>query len=107
MIEAAKLGRVSTHSAVAEARRGATQAKQFEALRNWNPDSQPKWLSEAVFRSQIQPLLLRIEVPRIAKSIDVSLPYAASIRRGDRLPHPRHWKNLAHLIGLSQPRNPL
>jgi len=107
MIEAAKLGRVNTHNAVAEARRGATQAKQRRALRNWNPGSQPEWLSETVFRTQIQPLLSRIEVPRIAKSIDVSHPYATSIRRGDRLPHPRHWQNLANLTGISQPPNPL
>jgi hypothetical protein len=101
-IEAAKLGRVNTHSAIAEARRGATQAKQRRALRNRNPDAQPKWLDEAVFRSKIQPLLSRIEVPRIAKSIDVSFPYANSIRRGDRRPHPRHWLNLAILTGVTK-----
>jgi len=101
MIEAAKLGRVNTHSAIAEARRGETQAKQRRALHDWNPDSQPQWLSEAVFRNQIQPLLSRIEVPRIAKSIQVSHPYATAIRRGDRLPHPRHWRNLANLTGVT------
>jgi CRISPR-associated endonuclease Cas1 len=107
MIEAAKLGRVSTHRAIAEARRGATQAKQRRALRDWNPDSHPKWLSEAVFRNEIQPLLSRIEVPRIAESIHVSYPYATSIRRGDRLPHPRHWQNLANLTGTFRPPNTL
>jgi hypothetical protein len=101
MIAAAKLGRANTHSAIAEARRGTTQTKQRRALRDWNPDAHPNWLSEAVFRTQIQPLLSRIEVPRIAKSIDVSLPYATSIRRGDRLPHPRHWQNLANLTGVA------
>ena len=106
MIEAAKLGRANTHSAVAEARRGATQAKQRRASRDWDPTSQPGWLSEAVFRSHIQPLLSRIEVSRIAKSIDVSLPYATSIRRGDRLPHPRHWQNLANLTGICRPPDP-
>jgi CRISPR-associated endonuclease Cas1 len=107
MIEAAKLGRANTHSAVAEARRGATQAKQHRALRDWNRDSQPQWLSEAIFRSQIQPLLSPIEVSRIAKAIDVSHPYATSIRRGDRLPHPRHWQNLANLTGVSRLSIPL
>jgi CRISPR-associated endonuclease Cas1 len=107
MIEAAKLGRVNTHSVIAEARRGDTQAKQHRALRDWNPNSQPDWLSESVFRSQIQPLLSRIEVPRIAESINVSHPYATSIRRGDRLPHPRHWQNLANLVEVYQPSNPL
>ena len=103
MIEAAKLGRVNTHSAAAEARRGATQAKQHRALREWNPDSQPGWLTETVFRSQIQPLLSRIGVSRIAETIEVSHPYATSIRRGDRLPHPRHWQDLANLTEFTQP----
>jgi hypothetical protein len=104
MIEAAKLGRVNTHSALAEARRGATQAKQRRALRNWNPDTPPEWLNETVFRNRVQPLLLRIEVSRIAEAIDVSHPYATSIRRGDRLPHPRHWQSLANLTGANRPR---
>ncbi len=106
MIEVAKLGRANTHSAIAQARRGASQSNQRRAERSWNPDSQPDWLTETVFRSQVQPLLSRIEVSRIAKSIDVSHPYATSIRRGDRLPHPRHWQNLAHLTGVFQPPNP-
>jgi hypothetical protein len=107
MIEVAKLGRAKSHSAIAEARRAATQSKQRRAERNWSPDSQPKWLTESFFRSQIQPLLASIEVSRVAKSIDVSHPYATSIRRGDRLPHPRHWQNLAKLTGVFQPPNRL
>jgi CRISPR-associated endonuclease Cas1 len=107
LLYAARLGRLKTHSPAAQARRRATHRKQNVALRSWNPDSRPKWLSEAVFRNQIQPLLARIEVPQIARSIDVSQPYATAIRRGDRLPHPRHWQNLANLAGVSRPPNPL
>ena len=93
LLIAAKLGRSKTHAPIAEARRGATQVKQRMAMRNWNPERQPRWLSEDVFRARIQPLLARIEVPLIAKTIDVSKPYATSIRRGERLPHPRHWEH--------------
>ncbi len=106
MVEIAKLGRVNTHSAIAETRRGRTQAKQHLALRNWNTDTQPKWLSEAVFRNEIQPLLSRIEVSRIAQAIDVSHPYATSIRRGDKRPHPRHWQRLAKLTGVNRIAEP-
>jgi CRISPR-associated endonuclease Cas1 len=98
---AAIVGRVKTHGPVAKARRSATQAKQRLALSNWNPDSQPKWLSKEVFRDRIRPLLAEIEVPRIAEAISVSKPYATSIRRGERLPHPRHWGNLAELVEFS------
>jgi CRISPR-associated endonuclease Cas1 len=103
LLIAAELGRIKTHAPAAEARRGATQAKQRMALRNWNAASHPEWLSEHVFRTRIRPLLAQIEVPTLAKSIDVSKPYATSIRRGERLPHPRHWLTLASLVGLKTP----
>jgi hypothetical protein len=35
--------------------------------------------------------------------MQVSHPYAAFIRSGRRSPHPRHWKALAGLVGLSNP----
>jgi hypothetical protein len=50
MLVQAKLGRIATHSAVAEARRAATHARQVEALRKWNPSELPKWLDEDVYR---------------------------------------------------------
>jgi hypothetical protein len=31
----------------------------------------------------------------------VSLAYAISIRKGLRIPHPRHWEALAKLTGVS------
>ena len=46
----AKLGRIATHSASAEARRSATQARQAQALRNWNPSNLPTWLDEDCYR---------------------------------------------------------
>jgi len=34
-------------------------------------------------------------------SIGVSEPYAADIRAGERVPHPRHWQTLAQLVGAA------
>ena len=39
-------------------------------------------------------------VKKIRVPIDVSHPYATLIKRGDRIPHPRHWDALAKLVGL-------
>ena len=44
LLQQAKLGRIATHSASAEARRSATQAKQAQALRKWNPSDLPDGL---------------------------------------------------------------
>jgi CRISPR-associated endonuclease Cas1 len=102
LLVAAQIGRSVTHSPKAQARRSVTQLKQSAGLRNWNPDSLPKWLDEKVYRDRVQPMLARIQVSQIAKAISVSKPYATSIRRGNRLPHPRHWLNLAILTGVTK-----
>jgi len=100
MLEKAKLGRIATHSPLAEARRTATHAKQVEALRRWNPAELPKWLDEDFYRTAILPRLSTLTAKAIRLAIDVSHPYATLIKRGERIPHPRHWLSLAELTGL-------
>jgi hypothetical protein len=46
LLQQAKLGRIATYSAIAEARRSATHTKHVEALRKWNPSDLPNWLDE-------------------------------------------------------------
>ena len=99
LLRQAKLGQIATHSAIAEARRAATQTKQAEALRNWNPSDLPKWLDEDFYRREILPRLSIFAVKKIRLAIDVSHPYATLIRRGVSIPHPRHWMPLAELTG--------
>jgi hypothetical protein len=56
-LKQAELGRIATHSPIAEARRSATQSRQAEALRAWNPSELPKWLDEDAYRREILPRL--------------------------------------------------
>lgn len=88
------------HSEIAEARRSATQAQQAEAQRRWDPSTLPKWLDEDFYRSEFLPRLSTFTVKTIRLAIDVSHPYATLIKRGDRMPHPRHWLELAKLAGI-------
>jgi hypothetical protein len=99
LLEQAKLGRIATHSANAEARRSATQARQAQALRNWHPSDLPTWLDEDCYRREILPRLSKFTVKKIRLTIDVSHPYATLIRREVSIPHPRHWLPLAELTG--------
>jgi CRISPR-associated endonuclease Cas1 len=98
----AKLGRIATHSASAEARRSATQVKQAQALRKWNPSDLPGWLDEDTYRRDILPLLSKFTVKSIRLTLGVSHPYATLIRRGLTIPHPRHWLPLADLAGYQK-----
>jgi hypothetical protein len=100
-LEAAKLGRIVTHSPTAEARRAATHMKQVEALKKWSPSDLPSWLDEEFYRREILLRLSEFTVKKIRAVVDVSHPYATLIKRGLRIPHPRHWSNLARLVGLS------
>jgi hypothetical protein len=97
--EAAKVGRLATHSPKAEARRADTQRRQAAALKAWNPKDKPEWLDEKKYRQSIQPSLVGIMVPIIMSAISVSEPYALRIRNGKCVPHPRHWLALAELTG--------
>jgi CRISPR-associated endonuclease Cas1 len=99
LLQQAKLGRIATHSAIAEARRSATQAKQAQALRKWNPSDLPRWLDEDTYRRDILPLLSKFTVKSIRLTLGVSHPYATLIRRGTTIPHRRHWLPLAELTG--------
>jgi hypothetical protein len=100
LLRQAKLRQIVTHSVVAEARRSATQAKQAQALRKWNPSELPKWLDEDSYRLEILPRLSGFTVKKIRQAIDVSHPYATLIKRGERIPHPRHWVTLSNLVGF-------
>jgi len=99
MLKKAKVGRIATHSPIAEARRAATHPKQVEALRRWNPSELPKWLDEDFYRVEILPRLSELTTRKIRMAIDVSHPYATRIKRGSKIPHPRHWLALADLAG--------
>jgi CRISPR-associated protein Cas1 len=107
LLRQAKLGQIATHSAIAEARRSATQVKQAAALRKWNPSELPKSLDEDYYRREILPRLSTFTIKAIRLAIDVSHPYATLIKRGDRIPHPRHWLPLSNLVGCRlNHRNP-
>jgi hypothetical protein len=99
LLRQAKLGRIATHSASAEARRAATHARHVEAVRKWNPSDLPEWLDEETYKREILTRLAQFTAKAIRLKLDVSHPYASLIKRGLKIPHPRHWMPLAQLAG--------
>lgn len=100
MIQAAKIGRLVSHTPEARAKQSATRRRHARACSEWAPSTQPAWLTENLFAKRIQPLLPKFSTSTIARSIGVSRGYAGRIRDGYR-PHPRHWCALAQLTGVS------
>jgi len=91
---------VAGHSPEARAKQAEKQRRHAAELRAWQPSDKPDWLTERVYREKIQPRLEGVTVPVIASALGVSQPYAAEIRAGRYLPHPRHWQALARLVGV-------
>jgi CRISPR-associated endonuclease Cas1 len=99
--EVARIGRAAAHSPEAQAKRAATQKINTQAVLDWDPSNQPNWLTQDFYKGTIQPILVSTPVSSITKHLKVSVGYADQIRKG-RVPHPRHWKALAELAGLSR-----
>jgi hypothetical protein len=100
LIEAAKLGRIATHTLEAETLRAKTQRRHAVSIAAWQPSDLPEWFNEEAYRTKIQPALAGMTVPAIATALGISQPYATDIRRGRRIPHPRHWLTMAKLGGV-------
>jgi hypothetical protein len=93
---------VIAHGPEARARQAEKQRQHNAAAKEWNPSNQPEWLTEEVYRENVQPRLAGIPVGVIASALDVSQPYATHIRKGTYVPHPRHWPALAKLVGINE-----
>jgi CRISPR-associated endonuclease Cas1 len=99
MVEIAQRGRAAfLNSEKSRARLAASQKRQNAARRGWLPSSLPAWLTQSVYRGKILPRLAEITVPTLAKTMNVTEPYAAEVRKGRHVPHPMHWQALAKLV---------
>ena len=102
MIDAAKFGRLVSHTPEARAKQSATRGRHARACLNWDASTQPVWLTAEFYTQQIQPLLAKLSTSAIGSRIGVSRGYAGRVRDG-YIPHPRHWAILAQLVGVSNP----
>ena len=101
MPEVARLGRLASNSPEAQARRADSQKRQHKARKGWKASELPAGFDEKFYLEQIQPRMAGIPCSVIASALGVSIPYAADIRAGRRVPHPRRWEVLRRLAGVS------
>jgi hypothetical protein len=99
MADVSRKGRSVAHTPEAQAERAKTQRENALAQHAWN---RMKDASEKLDWEQIQQGLAHASTSAIARQIGVSRCYATLIRAGRRRPHPRHWRRLAELVGISQ-----
>jgi len=82
-------------------RNAVARAAWDESIRNH------KVSSEKQYCKQIVPLLHCVKTSVVAKVLGVSDTYVSDVRRGKRVPHPRHWLALAELAGVKMEAAPL
>lgn len=100
MLDAARIGRQTANSPAAQSKRAITQRRNALAQHAWMSSDQPAWLTDTFYSEKVQPVLAAMSASAIARQISVSRWYAGRIREGYR-PHPRHWRALAGLAGVS------
>src|SRR5882762_2401023 len=101
MAQVALIGHSKPKTSNVKARISKTLSDHAVANSWWSPSSLPAWLNREFYVQKIQPQLKTVRVREIARAMQVSQPYAAFIRSGRRRPHPRHWRALAELVGVS------
>ncbi len=84
------------------AKHAETQRQRRKAQAAWLPSCHPKWLTEDVYRRNIQPALASLSSSTITNGLGVSRWAASRIRSGKLRPHRRHWQALAELVGVSE-----
>jgi hypothetical protein len=99
MLSAARIGRLTANGPEAQAKRAAKARVNALAQHSWKESDLPAWLTPEFFVGKIQPLLPSVSMSAIRSALGVSKWYASKIRQGYRL-HPRHWRELAKLVGM-------
>jgi len=84
------------HTEEARRKQGLRAAANTRANRAWD-ESDGSTSDPLEFQRDILPGLQSVPLSKIVKASGLSLRYSSLIRRGQKVPHPRHWKALGQL----------
>jgi hypothetical protein len=86
----ARTGGDATHGGEAATKRGAATANRKRDLRDWELEH-GKLVDLSAFEREILPQIRDVPLSRLVRATGLSLRYCSLIRRGEKVPHPRHW----------------
>jgi hypothetical protein len=58
------------------------------------------------FKREILPTIQAVPLSKLVRATDLSLRYCSQVRRGERIPHPRHWQSFVAAGAASDPPGP-
>jgi len=91
-----------SQTAEVRARRGASVGRRDAEALAWDA-AHPGVVVDATGFAPIREALGAVTVGAISRAVGLSSGYASSVRRGEYVPHPRHWPALADLAGVACP----
>jgi hypothetical protein len=77
---------------------GASTAKRKKEIVEWERQF-GKLVDLSTFEREILPLIREVPLSRLVRGTGLSLRYVSLIRRGEKVPHPRHWQALRNASG--------
>ena len=89
-------GQDPAHGGESGRRRGEKLAANRRAIAKWERKN-PVQADPQSFEREIRPKLTGVSLAAMVRATGLSQPYCAMIRRGERVPHPRHWEALRGL----------
>jgi hypothetical protein len=87
-----------SHGGEVASRRGASNSRRWRELRDWNAENGGEPADRAFFAREILPAFQQVPLRELMRATGLSLPYVSQIRRGEKVPHPRHWSALMGVI---------
>ena len=87
-----KEARDPTHGGQAARKRGQATADRKREIADWEAEYR-QLVDLRAFEREILPLIRDVPLSRLSRATGLSLRYCSLIRRGERVPHPRHWGN--------------
>jgi CRISPR-associated protein Cas1 len=84
-------GRDPTHGGQAAKKRGQATADRKREIAEWEA-RYGQLVDLTAFEREILPLIQDVPLSRLVRASGLSLRYCSLIRRGEKIPHPRHWE---------------
>jgi poly-gamma-glutamate capsule biosynthesis protein CapA/YwtB (metallophosphatase superfamily) len=88
---------ITTHSNEAAHKRGSANRSQQQLNRAWEATN-PSVMTEADYRALVLPGLREVRLSAIMRAVGISKGYAAQLKKGDLVPHPRVREALNTLV---------
>ncbi|MFL5761362.1 MAG: hypothetical protein ACJ789_16700 [Thermomicrobiales bacterium] len=90
-------GNDPAHTHEAESKRSASQRSQMHLNQAWEATN-PTPMTEADYRALVLPQLRKVRLSEIRRAVGISKGYAAQLKKGDLVPHPRLREALNTLV---------